>query len=91
MYTVLVVVVVAAHSSRCSPGPHLHRQIDRQAPMNKTNVIASPPCQLQVAQTSTVINQKGRKQISNKRPKQKVNPKRAYQPLSQHSTNCARR
>ena len=46
-----VVVVVAAHNSSCSPGTHLHRQIDRQAPINKNNVIASPPCQLQVAQT----------------------------------------
>ena len=48
---VAVVVVVTAHTSSCSLGTHLHQQIDRQAPINKTNVIASPSCQLQVAQT----------------------------------------
>ena len=31
-----VVVVVAAHNSSCSPGTHLHRQIDRQAPIKQT-------------------------------------------------------
>ena len=41
MYTVLVVVVVAAHSSSCSPGTHLHRQIDRQAPA-KYDQVTSP-------------------------------------------------
>ena len=32
----VVVVVVAAHNSSCSPGTHLHRQIDRQAPIKPT-------------------------------------------------------
>ena len=59
----MVVVVVAAHSSSCSPGTHLHRQIDGQAPINKPNVIASPRCQLQVAQTS---KEKGPRQLTNK-------------------------
>ena len=40
-YLVVVVVVavavaVAAHSSRCSPGTHRHRQIDNQAPIKQT-------------------------------------------------------
>ena len=36
--TFLIVVVVAAHSSSCSPGTHLHRQIDRQAPIKQTPI-----------------------------------------------------
>ena len=47
----LIVVVAAARSSSCSPGTHLQRQLDRQAPIKQPSIIASPPCQLQVAQT----------------------------------------
>ena len=52
-----------SNSSSCSPGTRLHRQIDGQAPINKPNVIASPHCQLQVAQTS---KEKGPRQLTNK-------------------------
>ena len=68
----LLVVVVAAHSSSCSPGTHLHRQINWQTPINKPNVIASPPCQLQVAQTSKL---KGTEADIKQKTKQKANPK----------------
>ena len=39
----VAVVVVAALSSSCSPGTHLHRQIDRQAPIKQTNCKSSLP------------------------------------------------